>query len=61
MSNPTVSFRMPPKDITLLKKVCLDRGEDPSDFIRRSVKTELAKLSYLTEAEKKALGIKEGS
>ena len=49
------------EDINLVKKVCLDRGEDPSDFIRRSVRTELAKLGYLTEAEKKSLGIKEDS
>lgn len=61
MSKPTFSFRMSLEDINLVKKVCLDRGEDPSDFIRRSVRTELAKLGYLTEAEKKSLGIKEDS
>jgi len=51
---------MKKQDIELLKKVCGARGEDLSDFVRRAVKTELAKLSYLSEDEKKALGFKVG-
>jgi hypothetical protein len=45
------------EDVDLVKKVCRFRGEDLSDFVRRSVKKELARLSYLSEEEKKALGI----
>lgn len=57
MSNPIVFARMPKSDVRLLKKVCKARGEDLSDFVRRAVRTELARLSYLSEDEKKALGL----
>ena len=33
------------------------RGEDLSDLVRRAVKMELARLSFLSEREKKALGL----
>jgi hypothetical protein len=49
---------MKKEDIQLLKKVCEARGEDLSDFVRRAVKMELARLSYLNDEEKKALGFK---
>jgi hypothetical protein len=39
-----------------IKKICRDRGEDVSDFIRRSVLKELATLSFLPPEQKKALG-----
>jgi len=45
------------KDKDLLVKVCRDRREDISDFVRRAVMGELARLSYLPESEKKALGV----
>jgi len=57
-TTPVVFARMKKKDIELLKKVCQARGEDLSDFVRRSVKMELARLSYLNNEEKKALGFK---
>ena len=41
----------------LVFRVARARGELPSDFVRRAVKTELAKLSFLSQEEKKALGI----
>jgi hypothetical protein len=46
------------RDKGLLERVCRDRGEDISDFVRRAIKKELAKLSYLSLEEKKALGVK---
>ncbi len=52
-----VGFRMAEEDVTLLKKVSDARGEDISDFIRRSILTELARLSYFSEEKKKALGV----
>jgi len=57
MSRPIVFARMSAEDIELLKKVCKARGEDLSDFVRRSVRKELARLNYLTEEEKKALEV----
>jgi hypothetical protein len=52
-----VVVRMDPTLIAMMKKVAKARGEDLSDFVRRSVKGELARLSYLSSDEKKALGI----
>jgi uncharacterized protein (DUF1778 family) len=57
VSTSVIFARMKKEDIQLLKKVCEARGEDLSDFVRRSVKMELARLSYLNEEEKKALGM----
>ena len=42
---------------SLVRSVAIARGEDMSDFIRRAIKVELAKLSFLSPEEKKALGI----
>ncbi len=41
----------------MLRKVSEARGEDMSDFVRRAIKRELARLSFLPEEEKKALGV----
>jgi len=48
---------MPPKEIELLKKICQDRGEDLSDFVRRAIYKELADLNFLPKEQKKALGL----
>ena len=57
MVNRQIGVRMELKDIELLREVCRARGEDLSDFVRRAIKMELAMLSYLSDAEKKALGV----
>ena len=57
MSNPIVFARMPKEQVELIKGVSKARGEDLSDFVRRAVKRELARLSYLSKDEEKALGI----
>ncbi len=49
------------KLVKLIDMVATQRGEDRSSFIRRSVFEALARLSYLSEAEKKALGIESKS
>ena len=49
---------MPQEDKTLLEKVCKARGEDVSDFVRRSIRKELASLSFLSPADEQALGMK---
>jgi len=48
---------MPNEDVELIKKVSKARGEDLSSFVRRAVYRELATLSFLSEEQKKALGI----
>lgn len=53
-----IGIRMSDSEIALLKKVSHARGEDVSDFVRRAIKSELARLSYLSSAEKKALGVR---
>lgn len=40
-----------------LKNFCRARGESYSSFIRMAVKKELARYSYFTDEEKKALGV----
>jgi len=53
-----IVVRLDPRDKDLVAKVAKARGEDLSDFVRRAIKSELAKLSFYTEEEKKALGVK---
>ena len=40
-----------------LKNFCKARGENYSSFIRKAVKKELARYSYFSDEEKKALGM----
>ena len=53
-----IGLRLKTADKRLLETVCDARGEDVSDFIRRAIRTELAKLSYYPPDVQKALGIK---
>ena len=57
MNNPVIFARMPKHVVELLKKVSQNRGEDVSDFVRRAVYKELASLNFLSDEQKKALGI----
>lgn len=61
MSNNSVTVRISEEHKALLERVCRARGEDLSDFVRRSVLKELASLSFLSAEEKKALGVKTDS
>ena len=45
------------EDAQLIRKVAVARGENVSDFIRRSTRKELARLSYLSPEDKKALEV----
>ncbi len=58
MPNLTIGVRISKEDRELLDLVCEARGEDLSDFVRRSLRKELASMSFYTEETKKALGIK---
>ena len=55
MSKNIVFARMGEETIALVKSVSDSRGENLSTFVRRAVLRELARLSYLTPEEKKAL------
>ena len=52
-----VGIRVPKKDVAFIREACKYRGENLSNFVRRAVKRELARLEYLTDAEKKALEV----
>lgn len=52
-----IGLRISARDAKLVKQVCESRGEDLSDFVRRAIRAELARLSFLTSLDKKALGI----
>jgi len=57
MSNTVIGVRISPKDRTLLDKISRARGEDLSDFVRRAIRKEFASLGFLSDEEKKALGV----
>ena len=56
---PAVCVRFGDSDRILLVKVCRSRREDLSSFVRRAVLAELARLNYLPDSQKKALGVAE--
>ena len=57
MAKPIVFARISPGDRRLVERACRARGENISVFVRRAVRTELAKLSLLPDRDKRALGI----
>jgi hypothetical protein len=57
MENISIGTRVDSDLKALLETACRARGEDVSHFILRSVKKELAGLSFLTAVDKNSLGI----
>ncbi len=55
--NNIVGVRIEQEDRELLRKICRARRESVSDFIRRSIRKELARLSYLDKDDAKALEV----
>lgn len=53
----SVSTRIPSRHKVLLEKACKTNGEEVSNFLKRSIQRELARLSSLTDEEKQALRI----
>ena len=45
------------RDLTLIHSVSKKRGEGTADFVRMSIRKELARLGFLTNEEMKALGV----
>ena len=52
-----IGIRLESGDLTLLRRLCESRGEDMSDFVRRSIRKEMANLGFLNAADRKALGL----
>jgi hypothetical protein len=52
-----VGVRFDEETYNLIVKVSQAQGIDLSDFIRRTTRRELARLSFLPEEEKKALEV----
>lgn len=52
-----LSARVPEELHRQVMEVSKRRGEDISDFIRRAILKELANLNFLSEDQKKALGV----
>lgn len=52
-----LSVRFSKRIRDLVKQIAQARGVDESDVIRQAVHQELARLSFLTDNEKKALGV----
>ena len=59
MSNSVIFARMPKEDTELIRKIAKARGEDLSDFVRRAIYRELARLDFLSQEQKKALEMHE--
>jgi len=57
LTNLIIGVRVTPRIRKMLDEVCKLRGEDISDFVRRAILKELAQLDYLSDLEKKALGV----
>lgn len=55
LSDSFIGFHVQSDIKKKLEEVCEARGEQLSSFARRAILRELAQLSYLSEAQKKAL------
>lgn len=52
-----MNIKIEERDLRLIKKVSLARGEGTADFVRLSLRKELARLGFLKIEEAKALGV----
>lgn len=52
-----IGVRVVPRDYKLLQEISKGRGIDVSDFVRQLIRVEFAKLNYLGDDAKKALGV----
>jgi predicted DNA-binding protein len=53
----TFAFRLSRRDAELLRKISEAKGIDASDFVREAVRRRFAELAFLSQEEKKALGL----
>ena len=52
-----LNIRLSKNDLALLAKISRMRGQSSSDFIRLAMRREFARLGFLSEEEKQALGV----
>jgi len=52
-----LNIRLSKNDLALLAKISRRRGQSSSDFIRLAMRREFARLGFLSEEEKQALGV----
>lgn len=52
-----IGVRVLKSDYELLQEIARGRGIDVSDFVRQLIRSEFAKLNYLDDDVKKALGL----
>jgi len=52
-----LNIRLSKNDLALLNKISRMRGQSSSDFIRLAIRREFARLGFLGEEEKQALGV----
>jgi hypothetical protein len=57
MLDKIIFARVDETDFELLRKVCYARRENISSFVRRAMRMELARLNFLSDLDKKALGM----
>jgi len=55
--NRVLGIRFDEETYRLIELVAESQGIDKSDFVRRAVRKELARLSFLPEEQKKALEV----
>ena len=53
----TLTAKVSPELMELIKKVSEDRGESLSSFVRRAILVQLGELGYLSDEERKSLGL----
>jgi len=53
----TFAFRLSKRDADLLRRISEAKGIDASDFVREALRRRFAELAFLSEEEKKALGV----
>ena len=53
----TLMFQLSKRDAELLRRISEAKGIDASDFVREAVRRRFAELAFLSQEEKKALGI----
>jgi len=52
-----LNIRLSKNDLALLAKISQMRGQSSSDFIRLAMRREFARLGFLGEEQKQALGV----
>jgi hypothetical protein len=52
-----LNIKIEQKDLKLIRKISEQRGEGVADFVRFTIRMELARLGFLDSDEMKALGI----